>query len=198
MARSKPNRRFQHPDRLNTLSFAFRPSLESNDHQVRVLIDGRDWIGDGNLGLDPPQFFAQRELAGEGHLLIGRCTCGCVGCDDVVVEVQRADGVVSWIESPSTRLRFDAEAFDRVIAAGRADTSWEDANRTAERLVDEVLKGMTINDEFTFSWASARIEKGKISLSFDGPKQKIVGIGWDGVSPASAVESARRFRATRR
>jgi len=197
MAAIKSNRQ-PHPDRFNTLSFVYRPSPESNDHQILVVIDGRERIGDRSLGLDPPEFLAQAALSTQGRLVIGRCSCGCVGCDDVEVDVRREDGVVTWIESASCRLRFDADVYDRVIAAARAERSWEDANRTAERLVDEVLEGMTINGEITFNWASARIEKGVITLSFTGPKQKMLKFRWDGVSPESAVGGARKFRATRR
>jgi hypothetical protein len=188
----------QHPDRLNTLSFVYRPSPDTNDHQIVVVIDGHERIDDDFLGLDPPGFFVQPALTTQGRLLIGRCTCGCIGCADVDVEVQRADDVVTWIEAAGRRLRFDAEAYDRVIAAARADTSWEDVNRTAERLVDCVLKGMTLNEEFTFQWSSARMNNGQIVLSFDGPKQKLIKIRWDGVSPDSAVAGAQQFRATAR
>jgi hypothetical protein len=76
---------------VNTLTFEISPSPSSNDHQVRIRIDGEDWLGGDYLGVDPPRFFAQATLESGGRVLVGRCGCGCEGCDDVHVDMVRRE-----------------------------------------------------------------------------------------------------------
>lgn len=56
------------------------PNPETNDSEVRILIDDNDFLGNDYLGLDPPVFFDQQTFFQAGELMIGRCTCGCEGC----------------------------------------------------------------------------------------------------------------------
>ena len=73
---SPPGYRNHSPTRdtpLHRIGFALSPRFASNDHQVRILVDEEDWLGDSGLGIDPPEFFAQPALTISGELLVGRC-----------------------------------------------------------------------------------------------------------------------------
>ncbi len=179
---------------LHTIGFAFGPSPASNDHQVRILVDGEDWLGDSSLGIDPPEFFAQPALMVGGELLVGRCECGCVGCDDVAVQVVRRPNEVGWSGLQGPVLKFAATQYDFAVDRAKNDLTWETPNRTAERLSANVLAGLVLSDGFAFQWASTRIRSGVLSLSFlrDGV-QRIVDLTWDCQSPDTARASAESF-----
>jgi len=178
---------------LSELSFKIRPSPGTNDHEVRVLIDGRDVLGDDHLGIDPPEFFAQFSIADVDRLLIGRCECGVVGCDDFLVDVERNPTEVMWHARED--LRFDRVQYESAIRFASNDYSWEDQKRRAERLVEEVLRGCRTEDGFAFQWASARIAPMvmKISFSKDG-QQRLLEFGWDEATDENAVQGAQRLK----
>jgi len=183
-------------DRMNTLAFEIMPSPSSNDHQARIRIDGTDWLGQEYLGLDPPRLFAQPSLTDGGKLLVGRCECGCEGCDDVLVDVLRQGQAVLWTNAKGLRLHFDREEYDRLVASAREDFSWEDKKRTAERLVSEVFAGVLLDDGYRFDWASARIRDGVMALSFSkSGTQKLFKFSWDSRSPEDALAGTRHFYA---
>lgn len=80
---------------MNTIAFKILPALESNDHEVRILTDGNDLLGEDYLGLDPPAFFGQSNFFVTGELMIGRCTCGCEGCSDYPVTVSIDNNLIT-------------------------------------------------------------------------------------------------------
>lgn len=85
---------------MNNLTFKILPSEQSNDHQVRILIDNDDIlrvIDSTAIGIDPVVFFSQKSLWPGGELLIGRCGCGCTGCGDETLTVQRKKENVIWL-----------------------------------------------------------------------------------------------------
>lgn len=170
--------------------------MASNDHQVRILVDEADWLSDSVLGIDPPEFFAQTELTTGGELLVGRCGCGCVGCDDVTVLVVRDQNEVKWIDSITSALSFSTTQYDLAVHRARFDFAWETPNREAERLAASELVGIAMPDGLAFQWASTRIRDNVLSLSFlrDGV-QKIVDLRWDGIRPESARAAATSFLA---
>ncbi|SRR6266581_7772037 len=183
---------------MNTLAFEIMTSPSSNDHQARIRIDGTDWLGQEYLGLDPPRLFAQPSLTDGGKLLVGRCECGCEGCDDVLVDVLRQGQEVLWTNAKGLHLHFDREEYERGVASARQDFSWEDTKRTAERLVSEVFVGVSLDDGYTFDWASARVRNGVMTLSFSkSGTQKLFEFSWDGQSPQDALAEARRFHKDR-
>ena len=183
---------------MNKLAFEIMPSPSSNDHQARIRIDGTDWLGQEYLGLDPPRLFAQPSLTCGGKLLVGRCECGCEGCDDVSVDVVRQGQEVLWTNTKGLRLHFDGEEYDKAIRSAREDFSWEDTKRTAERLVFGVFAGASMHDGYTFDWASARVRDGVMTLSFNKRgAQKLFEFAWDGHSPEDALAGARRFHKDR-
>ena len=114
---------------MNTIRFEIHPSKESNDHQVRIIIDNSDFPGDDYLGIDPPQFFAQKKYFKTGELLIGRCTCGCVECGDYIVQVSTTDNIIIWSDSTGRKMEFDKSAYENVIYAAKNDC-WEDYQST--------------------------------------------------------------------
>ncbi|BCX47726.1 hypothetical protein HAHE_16340 [Haloferula helveola] len=184
---------------MNTLAFKIEPCPVANDHQVRLIVDGHDWFEDDDtLGIDPPEFFAQGALISGGMITVGRCGCGAVGCDNIEFEVERKSPGVIWRVREGVSYVFRESDYDRLIEAASSDFSWEDANRTAERLVADVLAGTTIDDGFQFDWASARVGHGKITLSYSrAGEQRTFDFGWDGVTPESAIPGAKRFKQTR-
>lgn len=180
------------------LSFKFLPSEFSNDHQARVVIDGRDVlqsIDDSLLGIDPVDFFSQPALRGAGPLLIGRCECGCVGCGDVGVQVSRTPQEVEWMSvSPELVFIFPLPEYDAIIEAGASNVTWESLERTAERLVSKLDYSGLEKCGFSFEWASARIKKDQITVSFKkGNVQQLYEAPWDHKKPADAVKAVQQM-----
>jgi len=181
------------------LTFSFSPSESSNDHQARVIMDGVDVVESIDheaLGIDPPEFFRQDALRSSGALLIGRCSCGCVGCCDIRVEVLRTGTQVIWrSEYPSMKeISFEQISFDEAIKTASQDTSWETIERKIERQIG-LLDFRTFEDRgLIFDWASARFDKETIRLSFHiGSRQEMYSIRWDHVNEADALHAAKEF-----
>ncbi len=102
---------------------------------------------------------------------------------------------VIWNFNKGDTLRFEKTAYLTLIKNAANDFSWENKERTAERLVGEVFRDTKLNDGYCFDWASARIRKGKISLSFSKEaSQKFIDFDWVDENPESAVVSAVQFK----
>ncbi|UVC09119.1 hypothetical protein IHQ71_00315 [Rhizobium sp. TH2] len=177
------------PD-LDFLGFKVERSDDTNDHEIRLLVNERDVLN-GHLGLDPPDFFGQSELLKGGLARIGRCGCGTVGCDDVCVQVTIEDAIV-WRGNNET-FKFLPKSYFAWLYEAANDRTWEDINRRTERLVSDVFEDISIQTGESFRWASARIEAGKIHLSFDNGtgRQVLLEFPWRGNDPSEAVKSAR-------
>jgi len=185
------------PSMLHSIALMITPSLETNDHQVRVWIDGVAWLDDTSLGLDPAKFFRQSALRSTGPLIVGSCECGVIGCGDTTVEVQRTSKLVTWSNANGLDLAFDLQSYDSKIQRANEDHSWENVNRTAERFANDELIGLEI-DGFRFQWASTRIKPETLSMSFLRlHQQRLIEIAWDGISSENARMQARRFREMR-
>lgn len=168
-------------------------SPESNDHQVRIYIDCNDYLSEDYLGIDPPNFFDQDSLLNGGEAIIGRCCCGVEGCGDLIVNIELMDHLVVWSFHNGQTYEFVPGQYISTINKHSNDYSWEDVNRTAERLVTEVFKGKKIKGNYRFKWASARIKHGFIKLSFeDGYGQKLLNLRWNCQDPKSALASAKK------
>jgi|CXWL01.1.fsa_nt_gi hypothetical protein len=178
---------------MSKLTFEIRPSPETNDHELLVLVDGKTVLSEDYMGVDPPEFFAQFSKADAGQLLIGRCRCGVVGCGDYHVAVETAPDSVTWRERKE--FRFDRGEYEGAVLNASRDFSWEDQKRRAERLAGEILNGCQTDDGAAFQWASARIAPMLMKLSFlKRDEQKLLEFGWDGATDESVVQGARRFR----
>ena len=182
---------------VTSLEFVIRPSPETNDHETRIVIDGNDILEDlkDYMGLDPLELFDQ-SFVQNGTIIIGRCMCGVIGCGDYPVEVIVNDETVEW-RGMANRYEFPIGKYREWIASAQQDHSWEDANRTAERLVTEILKDMKI-DGIPLHWASARIKPKTIQVYFWCEQdQRMIDLAWDGVDPETAEASAVGFRKER-
>src|SRR5689334_21136408 len=137
---------------MNVLSLNIIPSPISNDHQVRLLIDNEDWLGDEFLGVDPTDFFDQKSFV-EGLLLVGRCDCGVLGCENVLIDVTSTNDTVHWkVRSGQERadLEFALDAYSEMLERARNDFSWEDANRRTERVIGNMLIHHKIDHVYEF------------------------------------------------
>ena len=177
------------------LTITVEPSPE---HQARILVDGKDWLGPEVLGLDPEMLETELLGKGAGTLLIGRCWSGIVGCHDLNVEVTRTERSVLWTDHGTIFLRFKPAQYDAEVARFAQDKSWETVERTVEREITPVFRGTTIKGGFEFEWVSARERAGLVRLSFrKGGRQRFLKFRWDGASVADAINQAKAFRAER-
>ena len=182
---------------VHEISFTIEPSTPSNDHQVRVIIDGQDLIaqfGDDMLGIDPPDFFADQALLQSGALIFARCDCGVVGCGDGTVQTARSDSSVTWGDfCPTipeiTSLIFSRQQFDSAVAAAKNNHDWETTERSAERLIAELDFSYLQDRGLAFCWASGRLDNKKISVCFDleSQYQVVAHVPWDHNTPESGV-----------
>lgn len=176
---------------MNTIFIKFAECPESNDHEACIIIDGNDWLGNDYMGIDPPRLFSQKSLLAGGKTIVGRCNCGCEGCDDVVIDITVSDDAVFWESSKGYKLEFNKDEYLTEITNKKQDYSWESIERTAERLVDVIFKSVKLSDGSLFDWSSARIKKCMIALSFiTGSKQKIIAFSWNGIDPMDAKNNA--------
>lgn len=166
----------------------------SRDHQARIIIDDADWLGGHYLGLDPPELVSQFASPGAEHLIVGRCACGCAGCDDVVVEVRRSSDQIEWSKG-DCRISFDKELYDVELERFSLDRTWDTAGRQVEREVGYIFEHAITADGLSFDWASTRFRPSPlnmVSLSFSkGGEQKILEFNWDGTTLQSALDGAR-------
>jgi hypothetical protein len=184
---------------MNLIVLHFEASPYSNDHQVRPVIDGidllRDLAGDC-LGIDPPQFFRQPALGRKGKLLIGRCSCGDVGCGSVLVEVARVDRGVTWQFRDERAYHFELHQYLECFERASLNTTWESVGRTAERLVSSIDFEKFSDKGYRFDWASTRITRGCVTLCFtkDG-QQRLFGVAWDDRRAEDAEQQVRHWAA---
>jgi hypothetical protein len=73
------------------------------------------------------------------------------------------------------------------LSASAKNTSWESLERTAERLVSNLNFSSKLENGYRFQWASARIKRGVITLSFEYEgTQRMFDIGWNNAEPENA------------
>ncbi|WP_264940627.1 hypothetical protein [Sphingomonas caeni] len=178
-------------------------SPSSNDYQARPFLNDQDWLGRDHLGLDPPELVAELTDTAASEVLIGRCGCGVVGCDDVRVAIARSAASIDWLYG-GRRVHFDPEQYNAEIRRFAADESWRPVERQVERAVEELFRGLVLEDRLEFRWASARIKRNIVHLSFDrcglrpeDHEQRILEFSWDGESVESARDRALSFRRER-
>jgi hypothetical protein len=108
-----------------------------------------------------PKLFHQESLLSGGKALVGRCKCGCEGCDDYVIEIIIDENEVEWKSPRGYLLSFNKSEYESEILAKSNDHSWEDNNRTAERLVDAVFYSVVLSDGWSYDWASPALGREK-------------------------------------
>lgn len=185
---------------MNHIAWHFEPSPTSNDDQVRPVVNDTDFLrtfADDSLGIDPPEFFRQQPALGiDGKLLIGRCSCGVVGCGDVYVDVSVADKCVIWQVRGGNAYHFDIKQYLDSFERASANTAWESIGRTAERLVSSLDFTNVEKQGYRFEWASTRIARGRVTLSFWNKgtlRQQLFEIGWNERQAEDAEQQVRRW-----
>ena len=192
---------------LHTFQITIVPSPETNDHQVRFLIDQKDIIRqywNDMLGLDPDQMLIEpcplRADTTSKTITLARCSCGVVGCDDRAIEIARAGEHIVWrfgtrpAARLEQRLHFDVVAYNAEIERAIHDTSWETPERTAARLLATTLpQDKLAQSGLTYDWASGRIRNETLTVSLThipGPYQILIHIPWKGESPSEIATMA--------
>jgi hypothetical protein len=184
---------------MHSLALHFEASPYSNDHQVRPVIDGIDLLRDfaeDSLGIDPPQFFRQPALGRKGKLLIGRCSCGDVGCGPVLIDVMVENRRVTWQFDTEHVYHFELQQYLECFERASLNTTWESVGRTAERLVSSIDFGKLSDQGYRFDWASTRITRACVTLCFvrDG-RQRLFGVEWDDRRAEDAEQRVRSWAA---
>jgi hypothetical protein len=179
-------------DSLPEFEIKVRPSPETGDHEVCLLAGGLDLVelfAPGLMGLDPGDLLVEPcslFAEGEAHrAVIGRCSCGVIGCGSVEVNIQRADRLVSWTETYSARsVQFDAAQYCKEVERALCDYSWESPERTAGRFIAREVDRLSLaKNGFEFRWASGGTKEGMMTVSLElnpGPYQVLISLPWDG------------------
>jgi len=189
---------------MDEIEFRIEPSPDSNDHQVRILINGHDIIPERMIGLDPwddgdisCSLLDQEALSTSGELTYARCSCGVVGCGSDSVEVLRDGETVKWNSKGTSKKTFvfEARQYDQAVADLRNNFKWEPMERTAERLVGELDFSNLTNFGLFFEWASGRMNQDKFGICFrlgEPQKYQIVAyVPWNQRTPEGAVGAAK-------
>lgn len=192
---------------FQSLQITVQPSIETNDHQVRFLIDGDDFIArhwPSMIGLDPDDILTEpsqlRASSTPTTITVARCSCGIVGCDRRVAEILcMPDNVVWRFQSDTSSIvhhtyQFDLEMYNSEIERAQYDTLWETPDRTAARLLATTLSHETLAaNGFTYMWASGRVRDHAFTVSLSlrpGPYQILVHIPWQLESPSQIATKA--------
>lgn len=182
---------------MNLIAWRFEASPTSNDDQVRPVVNDADFLrivaGD-SLGIDPPEFFRQPALGVGGKLLIGRCSCGVVGCRDVLVSVSVTGQSITWQGPTSDAHHFDLGQYLESFKSAATNTAWESVGRAAERLVSSLDFANLQGSGYWFEWASTRVARGRVTLSFsNNGTQRLFEIGWNEQQAEDAEQQVRRW-----
>lgn len=179
---------------MNSLSYRILPNSDDNTHEVRLIVDGADWIGEDRLGLDPPDLVGELTRTDRDRVIVGRCTCGVIGCDDLVVKVVRTADAVEWSCPDRSTIAFDVDRFDDLVGALAGDRSWEPLGRTVERELGAMFSGKVTDDGYAFDWSSTRFRPGVVVMSVTkGGQQKLLEFSWDDATLDSALKRGRQF-----
>jgi hypothetical protein len=174
------------------LRIEVRASPETNDHEVRLLADGKslvDRFPSGLIGLDPDDLLTDpsplRAESSSRAVIIGRCSCGIVGCGSVEVEIRRDYDHVIWKgDGLLTASLVLADQNDAEVERALRDHSWETPERTAARLISQAFdRDLLARRGFVFSWASGRCRHGMMTAALvltPGPFQVLINVPWNG------------------
>jgi hypothetical protein len=164
------------------LRIEVRPSPETNDHEVQLLADGKslvDRFSSGLIGLDPDNLLTDpcslRAENSSRPVIIGRCSCGIVGCGSVEVEIRRDHDHVMWVSMDSSQqVCFLAAQYDAEVDRALQDHSWETPERKAARLISQAVdRGALALRGFVFSWASGRCRDGMMTAALSSRQGRI-------------------------
>ena len=164
---------------MNELDYTISSTTFPNDFEVQFIIDG-NLIWRDHIGVDPYELNKISNLLAPGIHTIARCECGSMGCDDFEICIEFDDCQTIWtIQESGEIYKFNNNEYETIIKRLRADTLWEPFNRKLERIIDEMVNSLAIDDEFKFSWSSTRIKDKTITLAFtNGISQKFLETDW--------------------
>ena len=193
--------------RLNTIAFRVFPSPDTNDHEVRIFVDGKPLIAEHwpeMMGMDPDDLLSYRELAPREEVheaTVVRCGCGIVGCGSAWVRISAEGNLVIWDSwagdtgnPPAGTLVFAREQYMQAVKDAIEDHSWETPDRTAARILASLVdhRALALNN-LKYQWASGRIRNATLTISLSLPPsyQILVHMPWNQESPDEiARESA--------
>lgn len=179
---------------MSTLAYKILANPDDTTHEVRLIVDGIDWIGDDRLGLDPPDLVRQLTAGHRSHLTVGRCNCGVLGCDDLIVDIRRTGTSVEWLCLNRELVAFDADHFDNQVSMLVKDHTWEPLGRTVERRLDAMFSGRMTDDGYVYDWSSTRFQPKLVIISVTkNTHQKLLEFSWDGEAVVSALRRGEQF-----
>jgi len=198
---------------LNTIAFQVVPSPETNDHEVEIFIDGRNFIArhwPDMMGMDPDDILSYQELSprNEPHeATVVRCGCGIVGCGSAWVRISANGDRVVWDnwqgdtgKPPAGTLVFDRNHYLQAVKDAVEDHSWETPDRTAARILATIVDHRVLEaNNLTYQWASGRIGDATLTISLGGPEgchQILVHLPWDKQSPEEIAREAAHLLKT--
>ena len=117
---------------MNKINYKIIDSPSSNDNQIRFIIDDSDYLSK-RLGIDPPSAVRYNNYIENSKVLIGRCECGTVGCDDLEADIIVSEDTVKWIIDNNDVFIFDKEKYLEIFNRLKTDYSWETIKRKLER-----------------------------------------------------------------
>jgi hypothetical protein len=148
------------------------------------------WLfSSGLIGLDPDDLLTDpcppRAENSSRPVIIGRCSCGIVGCGSVEVEIRRDQDHVMWVSMDSSQqVCFLAAQYDAEVDRALQDHSWETPERKAARLISQAVdRGALALRDLVFSWASGRCRDGMMTAALvlaPGPYQVLINVPWNG------------------
>ena len=117
-----------------------------------------------------------------------------MGCGDLTSEVGVSEQRVRWFTSAETEFVFQRDEYMQAVVSASRNTTWETLERTAERLVNQLDFSGQSAAGLEFQWASARIDHGKIALSFLAKGRQVLhSVRWKTSDPFSAVAAVQEW-----
>jgi hypothetical protein len=193
---------------LNTISFQVVPSPDTNDHEVKIFVDGQDFIArhwPDMMGMDPDEvlssYHALLPRNNPHDATVVRCGCGIIGCGSASVRISGDTDHVIWEvwqgdrHKPPTRiLVFDRSQYMQAVKDAVEDHSWETPDRTAARILSSIVDHSALKtNNLKYEWASGRIREATLTISLRGPQgyqQILLHVPWDKQSPEQIAREA--------
>jgi hypothetical protein len=192
---------------LNTIAFHVVPSPETNDHEVEIFVDGRNFIAQHwpeMMGMDPDDLLSYQELSprNEPHeATVVRCGCGIVGCGSAWVRICADEDRVVWDhwqgdtgKPPAATLVFDRNQYMQAVRDAVEDHTWETPDRTAARILSSLVDHRSLAlHNLNYQWASGRVQDSTFTISLalePGHDQILVHVHWSGQTPGEIAHEA--------
>src|ERR1043166_4083055 len=197
----------------NVIRFLVVPSPDTNDHEVKIYLDGEDFIRrhwPNMMGMDPDDLLSYVHLSApdEPHeTTIVRCGCGIVECGSASVRISGEGDHVIWDHwqgetggSPPETLIFDRNQYMKAVRHAIEDRRWETVDRTAARILASIVDHSTLaENNLEYQWSSGRIRDATFTVSLSGPEgchQILIHLDWKEQSPEEIAREAARLLKT--